>query len=616
MNKHVATLAVLLAVTGACPSSSKPGAAADPMLPTGPDDSQDSPPGGFTNGVVTASSQVAADAGSRVLAAGGNAIDAAATVQFMLNVVEPQSSGLGGGGFLLIYLADEDKTYVIDASERAPAGAKADMFVSQADAEVRGSSGYIVGVPGTLKGIATALEKWGTTDLAAAVAPAIVAAERGVRVHPLLAEDIRSGRLDHELGDPAYDEARAVFRPTEKPLVEGDMLTQPFLARTLKILAADGTSAFYDCGDDTGLAEAIVEAQRATREVNPDGVGSMTCDDLQKYDVVIRNPLSRPYRNYTVVTAPPPSAGGVGLLQMLGVLERFPIGGEDMGPMDSQTLNLEQEAMRLAYADRAMWIGDPDVVRVPVAGLLSTGYIEDRSRSIQLGARIPEIVAGDPRPFDPTDRPEGMIAPVTGDPRDGGGHTTHFNVIDGAGNMVSWTSTLSSAWGSGLMVPNYGFMLNDSLSNFNHHPTRSTDPNAIDPGTNDPAPNKRPLSSMAPTLLFVDGRPIAAYGAAGGSTILSTMLTLTLNLVDHDMKLAEAIAAPRLTLQSGSRSAVTGVEPGLMLKNLEPLRRLGYSFDLVFRLGAAQAAVLFPATGESYGAADPRRLGGVAGPSR
>ncbi|MCY1057876.1 gamma-glutamyltransferase [Nannocystis sp. SCPEA4] len=614
MNKHVAIFAIALAVTGGC----KPERARVPVgnarLPAGPDDDEGSPAGGFTNGVVTATSQAAADAGSRVLANGGNAVDAAATVQFMLNVVEPQASGLGGGGFIMIHIADEDRTYVIDASEKAPAAAAADMFVSQPDAEVRGSSGYIVGVPGTLKGIATALNKWGTISVEEALAPALAAAEHGIRVHPMLAEDIRGGRLDHEIGAAAYDEARNVFRPDDTPLVDGGELVQPDLARTLRLIGDRGPSVFYDCSDSAGIANAIVEAQMATREVNPDGVGRMTCEDLKNYDVVVRNPLVRTYRDYTVVTTPPPSSGGVALLQMLGVLERFSIGDEDLGPMSSQTLNLMQEAMRQAYADRGLWLGDPDVTRIPLAGLLSDSYLQLRSETIELGVRMPQVVAGDPRPFDPTFKPTGMIAPVTGDGRGGTGHTTHFNVIDGKGNMVSWTSTISSAWGSGLMVPGYGFMLNDSLGNFNHRPTASDNPAALDPGANDPGPNKRPLSSMAPTLLLAEGEPLAAYGAAGGATIISTMLSITLDLVDQGMTLEEAVTAPRLTLQSGSATAVTGIEPGLMLDTLEPLRKLGYSFDLVFKLGAAQIAVLFPETGESYGVADARRIGGVAGP--
>jgi len=616
MNKHVAIFATALAVTAACTPDRKPGSLGDPRLPAGPDDSQGSPEGGFTNGVVTATSQAAADAGSRVLAAGGNAVDAAATVQFMLNVVEPQASGLGGGGFIMIYIADDDRTYVIDASEKAPAAADPDMFVNQPAAEVRGSSGSIVGVPGTLKGIAAALHKWGTISVEEALTPALAAAEKGIAVHPLLAEDIRGARLDHELGAPAYDEARDVFRPNDTPLVEGATLVQLDLARALREIGARGTTAFYDCADASGIASAIIEAQKATREVNPDGVGRMTCADLMNYDVVIRNPLVATYRDYTVVTTPPPSSGGVALLQMLGVLERFSLGGEHLGPTDSQTLNLMQEAMRLAYADRSLWLGDPDVTRIPLAGLLSDAYLQTRSESIELGVRVPQILAGDPRPFDPTIKPVGTIAQVTGDPRSGAGHTTHFNVIDGRGNMVGWTSTISSAWGSGLMVPGYGFMLNDSLGNFNHRPTLSDNPDAVDPGANDPGPNKRPLSSMAPTMLLADNQPIAVYGAAGGATIISTMLSLTLGLVDQDMTLRQAIDAPRLTLQSGSATAVTGIEPGLMLDTLEPLRTLGYSFDLVFKLGAAQAAVLFPATGETYGAADPRRVGGVAGPSR
>lgn len=600
-----------LALAGACAGPEQLG---DPRLPTLDEADASGPAGGLRNGIVTASSPAAAEAGSRVLAAGGDAVDAAAVVQLMLNVVEPQSSGLGGGGFLLIYRADEDRTYVIDAAERAPAAATADMFADQPSAEVRASSGAIVGVPGTLKGLAAALDRWGTLTLAEAVGPALLATQRGVRVSEALAADSRDERLDHEIGNPYYDEARAVFRPGDEPLRPGESLHQPGLARTLRQLRERGVAAFHDCDDPAGIAAAIVDAQRATRASNPGGAGRMTCDDLAAYDVVLREPLVRAYRDYTVVTAPPPSAGGVGLLQMLAVLERFPLGADGLREHDADTLGLMQEAMRLAYADRGLWIGDPDVVPLPLAGLLSDAYLHERAELVQLGTRAPEIVAGDPRAHDPTIPDDGTVARVPGDTRGPAGHTTHFNVVDGAGNIVSWTSTISSTWGSGLMVPGFGFMLNDSLANFNHRPARSADPRALDPGANDVAPNKRPRSSMAPTLLLLDGDPVAAYGAAGGSTILSTLLTLTIDLIDHGMTLREAIDEPRLSLESGSADAVTTIEPDFDLETLTDLRRRGYSFDVALRLGAAQGVILYPATGEQYGAADPRRQGGVAGP--
>jgi len=566
------------------------------------------------DGVVAVSHPAAAAAGARMLAAGGNAIDAAAAVQFALNVVEPQSSGIGGGAFMLVHLAKTRETFIIDSRERAPMKASADMFAPDGlpmTFPLASTSGLAVGVPGTVRGVDTALKRWGTKTLAATLAPAIELAEHGFRVNRFLAADIANdgGRTQR------HPETAAIFRPGGVPLAEGDWLVQPDLARTLKRIAARGADAFYR-GE---IARAIVKAQRRTRsELGDAGKGRMTLADLADYRVAIRAPLIGHYRGWTLASMPPPSSGGLTVLQMLGLLERFPLGdaAQGYGFGSPKTLHVMIEAMRLAFADRAVWIGDDDAAPVPRHGLLHPGYLATRAALIQANRRMDTPQAGDPTPWEPA-----AVRPAASRAREESPHTTHFSIVDRWGNVVSVTSTIEFTWGSGITVPGYGFLLNNELTDFNFLP--AADAAAGNPGTNDVAPGKRPRSSMAPTLLLRDGKPVAAYGSPGGATIINSVLNITLNLVDHGMTMQQAIDAPRLSVThaAGKVSCEGGqdfMQPRFGVAAQDALRSQGHAglgdagTDACKEtIGSVQGIVIDRATGEHHGAADARREGTV-----
>jgi gamma-glutamyltranspeptidase/glutathione hydrolase len=567
------------------------------------------------DGVVAVSHPAAAAAGARMLAAGGNAVDAAAAVQFALNVVEPQSSGIGGGSFMLIHLAKTNETFIVDSRERAPATASADMFAPEGVAmefALASTSGLAVGVPGTLRGVDTALTRWGTKKLADTLAPAIELAERGFRVNRFLAADIA-----HDAGRTQFHpETAAIFRPGGVPLVEGDWLIQPNLASTLKRIAAKGPDAFYR----GPLARAIVKAQQRTRsELGAAGKGRMTLADLAQYRVAIRQPLIGHYRGWTLAGMPPPSSGGLTLMQMLGLLERFPLGdaAQGYGFGSPHTLHAMIEAMRLAFADRAVWIGDDDATPVPRQGLLHPDYLATRAALIKAGRRMDTPQAGDPLPWDRST----AVRPQPSHTQQESPHTTHFSIVDRWGNVVSVTSTIEFTWGSGITVPGYGFLLNNELTDFNFVP--AADAAQGNPGANDVAPRKRPRSSMAPTLLFKNGKPVAAYGSPGGATIINSVLNVTLNLVDHGMSLQQAIDAPRLSVThaTGKVSCEGGqdfMQPRFSVAAQDALRSLGHAGlgetgteGCKETIGSVQTVVIDLVTGEHRGAADRRREGTV-----
>ena len=549
-----------------------------------------------------------------MLAEGGNAIDAAAAVQFALNVVEPQSSGIGGGGFMMVHLAKTGKTFIIDSRERAPVKASADQFSPEGlpmAFQLASTAGLAVGVPGTVRGIDTALRNWGTKTLADTLMPAIELAERGFRINRFLAESIANdgGRT------ALQPETAAIFRPGGVPLREGDWLAQPDLARTFRLLATKGPDAFYR----GPIARAIVMAQQRTRaELGEAGRGRMTLSDLDQYQVAIREPLIGHYRGWKIATMPPPSAGGLTMLQMLGMLERFPLGdvSKGYGFGSPQTLHVMIEAMRLAFADRLMWIGDEDIVPVPVDGLLNPAYLAVRSALIKMDSRMDTPQAGYSSQWEAA-----RLQPKPSRSRQESPQTTHFSVIDRWGNVVSYTSTIEYTWGSGITVPGYGFLLNNELTDFNFLP--AADANVSNPGANDVAPGKRPRSSMAPTLLIKEGRPVIAYGSPGGTTIINTLLGVTLNLVDHGMSLQQAIDAPRLsvTQQSGNvncEGEQDFVRPKLGIAAQDALRKLGHpglgengTDGCKARIGSVQGVGFDFASGTSHGAADLRREGAV-----
>ena len=562
---------------------------------------------GVEGGVVTTSEPQAAQVGAEILRQGGNAIDAAAAVQFALNVLEPQSSGIGGGAFIIIHLAKQKKTLVIDSRETAPAAATPDMFASQTSFALRSTSGYAVGVPGTLLGVSTALDKWGTMSLEEVLEPAIDLAENGIRVSSRLADSILSSRLDSEPGNSAYDEARNVFRPGGFPLEEGDLLVQPELAETFKTIAQNGPDAFYT-GD---IANAIIATQLATRLTNPDGVGRMIPTDLSGYEVAIRKPVEGEYRGFRIVSMPPPSSGGLTVIQILKLMERFPMGDktQDFGFGQTQAMHVFIEASRLAFADRSVWMGDTDFVDLPVNGLIDDDYVAMRSALIDPTMAAVDVQADDPRPFDDQNgkkKPKNKLAYLTL-PDEEGRNTTHFTIVDSDGNIVTCTTTIESGWGTGLMVPGYGFMLNNELTDFNRTPAYNPDPDNFNPGANDVEAGKRPRSSMAPTMVFYKKKPLAAFGSPGGSSIISTVAQIGINLIDHQRTVQEAVDAPRLrqTVANGD----TRRELGFSDEVIGELEALGHTIRSPEVLGSVQAIVLDKK--KQYGAADKRRIGGV-----
>lgn len=597
------------------------------------------PPGaggtGYAKGVVAVSHPLAAKVGSDILAAGGNAIDAAVAIQFALNVVEPQSSGIGGGGFMMIHLAKEGKTFYVDSREKAPAAASPTMFggLSFEDASTTGIS---VGVPGTLRGVTTALKSWGTLSLAQTIAPAIVLAETGFNINASLAADIVNTSDRGFMMTNLQPETAAVFRPGGVPLATGALLKQADLAKTLKLIRDNGPDVFYK----GAIGAAIIAAQSRSSTTGAAGsaltagaAGKMTLADLTNYDVAIRQPLTNTYRGYTVATMPPPSGGGISVLQQLKMLEQFPIGDKTNGYGfgEKNTLHVMIEAMRLSFVDRNYWEGDADFVKVPTAGLLSSAYLTARGALIKVATAlgVSAIVPGNPLPFDPGST--ASVTPVSTaavDPREGA-HTTHFVVADKDNNIVSYTTTVESLFGSGIMVPGYGFLLNNQLTDFNWPPTVNAATGDI--GANDVAPYKRPRSSMAPTMLFKDGKPFAAMGSAGGSKIINAVVQITSNMVDHGMTVEQAIDAPRISARAG----------GTVFCETGPFTPTGFTPTPAFAVSvvsalnamrepalgmpacngnesnganlAAQALVIDQKTGLKYGAADKRRQGTVIG---
>ena len=575
---------------------------------------------GVRGGVITTSEPNAARVGAEILRQGGNAIDAAAAVQFALNVVEPQSSGIGGGGFMLVYLAKEKKVFAVESREKAPAAATPDMFLPFVDHgssafSLASTSGLAVGVPGTLRGVTTALENWGTISLSESLTPAIELAEKGFRVGPRLAKSSKSPRLQSEPGNPAYDEARKVFRPHDAPLVEGQLLVQPDLAKTLKLISAQGPDVFYQREGE--IAKAIIETQRATRSDPGTGIeiaagaGRMTDGDLENYKVVIRDPIEGDYRGLTIKSMGPPSSGALTVIQILKLIERFPIGdkAQGYGFGTTRTLNVMIEAMRLAFADRAVWMGDEDFVDVPTEGLLDDDYVAMRSALIDPDARQAAVTADDPRPYELAAVKTGSKLARVSPEIPKGVNTTHFTIVDRDGNIVSYTSTIESGWGAGLMVPRYGFLLNNELTDFNFVPAYNPDPDNFNPGANDVAPDKRPRSSMAPTLVFHGKRPVAAYGSPGGSTIIDSVLGVSINLIDHGMDVQEAVDAPRIA-QTSANGGVRR-EIGFSEKVIKELEALGHTLGNPADIGSVQAVVIDRHGKRQYGAADRRRVGAI-----
>jgi len=530
------------------------------------------------NGMVATQEALATKVGVQILKQGGNAVDAAVAIGFTMAVTLPQAGNLGGGGFMIAHIAKTGETVAIDYREMAPALATQDMHLDENGNPVSERSQFThlaVGVPGTVAGLSYALKKYGTLTLRQVMAPAIHLAEKGFHVTVPLADSLKK----HKKALQRWPETTKIFLKPDGSFYEpGDLLVQKDLAGSLKQIAKEGPRAFY---------QGAIAEKLAAEMKSHDGL--ITLADLQNYRVVRREPVRGTYRGYEIVSMPPPSSGGIHLIQMLNILEGYPL--RSLGAGNAETLHLLAETMKLAYADRSQHLGDPKFWKVPVRGLTSKAYAENLKKLIQSDKAQPskEILPGDPSPYE---SPE----------------TTHFSVMDGAGNAVTNTYTLNFGYGTGIVAKGTGILLNNQMDDFSSKPGTPNAYGLVGGEANAIQPMKRPLSSMTPTLVFKAGKPILATGSPGGSRIITTTLQLLLNVLDHKMNIDSATRAPRIHHQW--QPDWLEMEPGFKPETLLALAEKGHLVVETKPFGSTQS-ILRTKKG-FYGASDQRRPGALA----
>jgi gamma-glutamyltranspeptidase/glutathione hydrolase len=529
------------------------------------------------HGMVVAQEALAARIGVDILQKGGNAIDAAVAVGFAMAVTYPRAGNLGGGGFMVIHRAGGEDT-AIDYRETAPQAINAKSFLGaegNADPQKSRDSALAIGVPGTVAGLAMAAEKYGSGrfTLADLIAPAIALAREGVAITDDTADSLPR---DQPRLARWPSSAEIFLKPDGTAFGPGERLVQADLANTLEAIAKAGPQAFY-----TGpIAEKIASAVQAAG-------GVMTADDLQDYRAVERAPVRGTYRGYDVVSMPPPSSGGVVLVEMLNILEGYDLAHEG----DAQSLFLMTEAMKRAYADRAWFLGDPDVVNVPLARLTAKSHATEWRATIDPARATP---AAEIR------RPAAVPAE--------GGNTTHFSVVDSFGNAVANTYTLNFSYGLGLVADGTGVLLNNELDDFAAKPDAPNAYGLLGYQANAPGPGKRPLSSMTPTIVLKDGKPFLVTGSPGGSLIINAVLQVAIDVIDRGMDIASAVSAPRVHNQW--MPDLIFAEPGVAADVIAALEARGDKV-MVRRLPTSANSILVtPAA--IVGAADPRTRGALA----
>ncbi|HEY0105006.1 MAG TPA: gamma-glutamyltransferase [Rhizomicrobium sp.] len=533
--------------------------------------------------MIAAANPLAAEAGRQMLRQGGSAVDAAIATQLVLTLVEPESSGIGGGAFLMLYDPKAGKVLSFDGRETAPASATPGMFLD-ANGKPRPHfdaipGGLSTGVPGIVAMLDMVHKKYGRLAWAKLFGPAIKLAERGFPVSRKLAAELR--QFPQMARMPDFK--RYFYRADNTPVAEGEILKNPRLARTLKLIAKGGAKAFYS----GRIAKTIVDAVQHA-PINP---GGMTLKDLAAYRAVERPAVCGTYRTYRLCSMGPPSSGGVAVLQILGMLERFP--QSDLAPDSLSEVHLFTQASRLAFADRAMYLGDPDIVNVPLRGLLDRGYLAQRSALIDPAKDMGLAQAGTP----PDKRAD--YAPQKSEQLPG---TSHLSVIDDRGQVVSMTTTIEFAFGSETMAN--GFFLNNELTDFSFDPVRDGRPVA-----NAPGPGKRPMSAMSPTIVFDDkGNFAIATGSPGGPAIIGYVAQSLIGIIDGHLTPAQAAALPHPLNPNGP----TILEKGTSLEALQgPLTAMGHTvvlYDLESGLHIIQRV-----PGGYVGGADPRREGVALG---
>lgn len=526
-------------------------------------------------GMVASVDATATKVGVEILKKGGNAVDAAVAVGFALAVTHPQAGNLGGGGFMMLRTKDGNTT-AIDFREMAPQKATKDMFLDaagNADSKKSLTSHLATGTPGTVAGFALSLQKYGTMPLNQVVQPAILLARDGFVVNDALADDLKTYGSETL---PNHPNSKAIFWKTDgNPLQKGDKLVQTNLAKSLEMIAEIGPDAFYK----GAIADQIAD------EMAKNG-GLISKDDLANYKAVERTPISGDYRGYQVFSMPPPSSGGIHIVQILNILENFDLKKYGFGSAD--TMQIMAEAEKFAYADRSEYLGDPDFVKVPWQALTDKAYAKTLADQIDLAKA----------------RPSKKIKPGNFAPYESN-QTTHFSVVDKDGNAVAVTYTLNTTFGSGIVAGNTGILLNNEMDDFSAKPGVPNVYGLVGGEANAVGPHKRPLSSMSPTIVVKDGKTWLVTGSPGGSRIITTVLQMVVNSIDFGMNIAEATNAPRFHHQWLPDEL--WVEKGFSPDTLRLLKDKGQNVAVKEAMGSTQSIVVGP-DGALYGASDPRSV--------
>ena len=523
-------------------------------------------------GMVASVDAMATQVGVDILRQGGNAVDAAVAVGYALAVTHPQAGNLGGGGFMMLR-TKEGKTVAIDFREMAPEQATRDMFLDgegNPDAKKSLTSHLASGTPGTVGGFSLALEKYGTLPLNKVIQPAIKLAQDGFIVNSALADDLKTYGSEVL---PHHANSKAIFWKDGEPLKQGEKLVQTNLAKSLTLIAQNGPDAFYK----GAIAEQIAD------EMHHNG-GLLSKADLANYKAIERTPISGEYRGYEVFSMPPPSSGGIHIVQILNILENFDLHKYGFGSADA--MQLMAEAEKQAYADRSEYLGDPDFVKVPWQALTNKAYAKSIAERIDLNKAKPS-----------SEIKPGKLAPYESN------QTTHFSVVDKDGNAVAVTYTLNTTFGTGIVAGNTGILMNNEMDDFSAKPGVPNVYGLVGGDANAVGPKKRPLSSMSPTIVVKDGKTWLVTGSPGGSRIITTVLQMVVNTVDFGMNVAEATNAPRFHHQWLPDEL--RVEKGFSPDTLKLLEGKGQKVVLKEAMGSTQSIMVGP-DGTLYSASDPR----------
>jgi len=541
--------------------------------------------------MVASVHELASRAGVEVMQAGGNAIDAAVAVGFALAVVHPQAGNLGGGGFMLIRMAD-GKTKFIDYREKAPAAASRDMYLDASGNLIPDASsiGYkAIAVPGSVAGLVYAEKSYGKLSLGKVMAPAIKLARDGFQLAWEDAEDFRDPHLSR------FPESRRIFQRDGNYYRQGEIFRQPELARTLERIAKD-PDVFYHGPLARELAAAIHK-----------GGGLVTADDLARYEVKERAPMRGTYRGYEIISAPPPSSGGVALLEILNILEGYNLG--QMGSRSAASMHLTLEAFRRAFFDRAEFLGDPDFAKIPVAELIDKKYAAmwresidptrvSTSKDLQRPANFSQL-----QEYSANHHRVAMVQEHE--------NTTHYSVVDPEGNAVAVTTTLNDSFGSRVTAEGLGFLLNNQMDDFTSKPGAPNIFGLVQGPANAIGPAKRPLSSMTPTIVLKDGKLFLIIGSPGGPRIISTVANILMGVIDYGLDIQQAVNAPRFHHQW--LPDTTFVESGISPDTLRLLEQAGHTVNPQPNWSDGECIAIDLATGERLGASDGRNNGKAAG---